>query len=458
MIITVELDKNKWLLSMTGEYNGHNINKRYRNKRKIKEFLLSLDSPNTVFIGINDMKLVYEDSTIILKKYRKNKKRYLYRNIVDKFDKNTKIINILSTNIDKFKNILFSKKSIAVAALSLSLAFSNYVNSDDEVPTTIEVSTVKQKNVMSKYQKNVENIFLIEDIGFDEIDVEEFNEIDVEEFDTEQYLSLDNRIIEIENIEYMDGNNNFNVCSKLDDYTLNKMISCMETDGETFLKAYNNYGVDPYLLLSIYMTETSLSHNSTIPGGSCYNGCAYGAMQIEKTNIGETITAYNYQNEQYDTITITEDKLIDFDSNIQIGAMLMQNCLEQYNNNIYIAIQAHNYGKYAMDMIIQKYADEVGKTFEEVTFDINDCGWFKYVDDMHNNPKNYFSKWKYSTYGNNKYIYNVLGYYMGQNIINNSKDNYYIYDLIENTCILQNKNQFMPDKKIQVADNKHSIR
>lgn len=332
-----------------------------------------------------------------------------------------------------------------VVALSLSLTISNYVNLDDKVPTTIEVSSIEQE----KHQENIENIVVIQN--------NEFSKTNVEEFDVKQYLSLDNRIIEIENIEYMDGNN-FNVCSKLNDYALNKMISCMENTGETFLKAYSNYGVDPYLLLAIYMTETSLSHNSTIPGGSRYNGCAYGAMQIEKTNIGETITAYNYQNEQYDTITITEDKLIDFDSNIEIGAMLMQNCLEQYNNNVYIAIQAHNYGRYAMDIIIQKYASEVGKTFEEVTLDVNDYGWLKYVDDMHNNPKNYFSNWQYSTYGNNKYIYNVLGYYMGQNIVNNSKDNYYIYDLIGNTCTLQNKNQFISDEKIQVAQYDRTVK
>jgi hypothetical protein len=114
--------------------------------------------------------------------------------------------------------------------------------------------------------------------------------------------------------------------------------------------------------------------------------------------------------------------------------MMLQNNLERYNNNVYIAIQSHNYGTSAMDLIIETYAKEVGKSFEEVTLDMTDIGWMKYVNDMHNNPKKYISSWKSGTYGNNNYLYSILGYYMGQNIVNNGKDNYYIYDLVSNTC------------------------
>ena len=211
---------------------------------------------------------------------------------------------------------------------------------------------------------------------------------------------------------------NYQLGSGINEYTNMLMHNFISSSYfKYFLDNSESYNFDPYLLLAISLTESSLDHDSVIPGGANYNGSATGIMQIENSNIGSTVKAHNYKTNTDDSILITNESVLDIESNIKIGSMLFQNCLDKYKGNIYLTIQSYNYGTVMMDIIINKYAEEINSTYDEVINNYNDLGWLKYVSDVHNNPKNYISNWQYDTYGSDKYIDIVLGYYMGDMLV-----------------------------------------
>jgi len=447
--ITLELQQQNWVLKIVNEHDGIKYKKRIRSKKDINNFLETLSSPDRILVGINDMSLYYDDCVLVLKNYQKNKNTLLYKKISNKIGVKTKKINVLSANVDKIfgksknQKLLLVKSAVATILLSSSIAIASFaMNNSNDVSEPIEnVTTITDEiepveiafNEIQQPTTNSNTIVNDTPIHIIEIDVP------VEEFNINEHIILTDRISQVKNIQDSNLKGIYNIGNELNEYGLNKMVSHIEKNGQAFYDASSKYGVDPYLLTAIAMAESSCNHVGTLPGGNCFNGNGYGEMQIENKNFGGTISAFNYQTGEYDTIQITKECVKDFYTNVQIGAMKMQKNLERFNGNVYMAIQAYNYGIGMMDIIVQKYADEIGKTFEEVTLDINDFGWLKYVDDVHYNPKKYVSNWEYPTYGKNVYIQRVLKYYMGEKVVNNLEDNYYILDLINNTYSLENK-------------------
>ena len=415
--------RNDWKIESIQQLDDRCVKQRFNGIKKIKGFVNSLESPDKVIICGKDIKLCYEDATVTLVNYEKNYNRSLYRIISEKIEENTPIVKVKTINKNKLKK-KFKKvvnlKNVAVVATALvvvSLAFPNTAGANGDKPITVQI--IEIENETKVLEENLETETL-------------------EEFDITPYMNLDNRINDFEDIQLEDNV----IGSNLNQYAMNKLTSFVDENKDALNESISKYGVDPYLLISIAMAESSLSHESTLPGANNFNGYAYGVMQIENVHLNTYLTAYNNELKEDETIYITEDKLIDINSNIQISSMMMQNSLKKYNNNIYIAIQAHNYGEASMDMLINLYAKEVGKTVDEVTLDINDFGWLKYVDDMHNNPHKYLSDWQYDTYGSgSKYLNNVLSHYLGKNMVNNIDGNYYIYDLTTNTCQIEKCNQ-----------------
>lgn len=425
MISILENKNNKWLLTLIEQEDDLKKIRRYRSRDSINAFVDELNSPEIIVEYINDVKLYYDDNILVLKNYRKYRDRVLYKKISRKVNNDVKIVNVLYTNIEKIRSIV---KKVLINKITVA---STIVVLGTSIVSALKPSSLQPSNPVEETTEHSENENPTElETSIDEMLNDENNIINKNQ---QSFNSLDDRILQLEDISSTNQNGNFAVGSKLNEYTLNKMVSYMKEHEQTFKNASLKYGIDPYLLLSFCMTETSLMHDETIPGGTNYNGCAIGAMQIESINLGSDITAYNYQTNQYDTVSITQDKLTDLSSNIEIGAMIFQNILNRYNNNVYISIQAYNYGVTAMDKVIQAYAKQTGKEFEEVISDVNDIGWMKYVNDIHKNPKKYLPNWEYNTYGNNTYVYSVLGYYIGRYIVIN--DNC-VYDLVFNTCTL----------------------
>lgn len=426
MDITLDINKNKWLLDIKGATKKYSYNKRYRDKKHILEIIDNLSSPYGVIIGHKDAKLLYVGYTIILKNYRKYKKRFLYKLVTSKFNNETTIVNVTSANIDKIKKVL--KKTLINSKIG-GLILTSIVSSGIMVAS--EVYKSNKTNNIEATVLNIDNPKILDESELVSIKIEpNFSELSM--------MSLDNRIEETETVQYLENGGNFNVGSKLNDYTFNKMVTFYEENGSMFETAYLKYGIDPYLLLAMSMTETSLEYQRFV-AGTDNNSSAVGPMQIEKSHLGTTVTAYNYQINDMESVVISDENLFNIKSNIELGAMMLQNHLEQYNNNIFLAVQAHNYGSTAMNIVISRYAEEIGKTKEEVMSNMTDFGWMKYVDDIHKNPQKYIPNWKYETFGNNQYLYRVMGYYIGKNLINNSKDYYYVYNLSTNTCIKEAK-------------------
>lgn len=175
-------------------------------------------------------------------------------------------------------------------------------------------------------------------------------------------------------------------------------------EGQLIYKYASEYGVDPNIMAAIAMQETTLNHNACIPGGEWYSGYGVGLMQLESPS-GESVSAYNYNTNEWDTEYVTMDNACDLETNIKIGCMMFQNKLKENYGNVFLAIQSHNYGQGMIDMMMNKlYGDKK----ESVMQDYSDTSWITEIENIHNNPGMYISEWEESGYGDGKYLEHVL--------------------------------------------------
>lgn len=165
---------------------------------------------------------------------------------------------------------------------------------------------------------------------------------------------------------------------------------------EKFIKYDTEFGIDPYLHMALCMQESSLNQDvkSLNP--------ATGICQIENSNIGSKVVAYNYVTQNYEEMLISNENVNNIDTNIKIGAMLFQNKLIKYND-LSIALQSYNYGSSCIDMLIRISGIE-NPTYNELK---------PYIEGIHDNPQNYLNNWNYKTYGDKNYASNVLRYLPG---------------------------------------------
>ena len=110
---------------------------------------------------------------------------------------------------------------------------------------------------------------------------------------------------------------------------------------DIFEKYANRYGLDKELLMAMASQESGGDHYNHLND----NRPAAGIMQIEKSvHIGHEVKAYNFKTGQVEKIMVTQEKLNDIDSNIQIGSMILREYIENNNYNIPLAIQTYNMG------------------------------------------------------------------------------------------------------------------
>lgn len=166
-----------------------------------------------------------------------------------------------------------------------------------------------------------------------------------------------------------------------------------------------DYGVDPYVMASICMQETSLEHDRCCPGGDRYSGYGVGYMQLESPS-GQEVVAYNYSTGEEDVEYITMENACDPIMNIKLGCMIMQNSINHYKGNQLLAIQSHNYGEGMLDSILYSNYDDV----DSLEQNYSDTSWSEYVVDAYYNPLNYISDWDEGTYGDKDYVSHVLSH------------------------------------------------
>ena len=164
---------------------------------------------------------------------------------------------------------------------------------------------------------------------------------------------------------------------------------------ECFNDSCSKRGFDPEILIAMGKQENSLLNKTT--------GSAYGMMQIESVNRNNSYNTENFITNEKEYVKFSNMDLKNVKDNIDASAIMFQELIARYNNNINIAIHAYNYGYPIIDKIINRVMREKNISKEQVTYnDIKD-----YLKDLHKNPGKYLSNWGNSTYGDGNYVKNV---------------------------------------------------
>ncbi len=390
-------------LTMVVKNDKNRMIKSTNNMDKIRSLVKSFPSnPKLIEVKGNDLKIIYnKKNAVILKDYKKNLNTKLYKSILDNIDYSTPIVKNVKYNqnlLYLFKKLQKNKKRVITFALATL------------VSTAIIGGSLLDKEEATNDESAIESL-VIDD------EKEETDDIFItlaqdEDFDFEV------------RVKQATG-------SAVNQYTLNKIVKFINSDdGNYFLEVANDFGIDPYIFLSLMIKESSLDHESTIPGGKNYNGFGVGICQLE-TPSGQQINAFNYSTNTTETIYETMENAIDKRTNIKMGIMRYQNVLEKYQGNENLALQSYNYGQGLIDLIVTIYANEIGSSYDQVVSNFEDTGWLKYVKLAHADPvafvnsldqsqysnfKNtisYLQNWPYGTYGDDNYLAGVKSYYVG---------------------------------------------
>lgn len=144
------------------------------------------------------------------------------------------------------------------------------------------------------------------------------------------------------------------------------------------------YGLDSNIILAIATQERGV-HSSNVDHGG-----AIGLMQIQVSVWdGQYIVAYNYDNDQYEKINISLDKLRDIDFNIKVGCAIYQSYLKVMNGNNYLATQCYNMGPTTMNKVLNDCSLATGKSIDEIKNDTDNLEWVKYIKEDYAGDPNY---------------------------------------------------------------------
>lgn len=411
--------------------NGYNLTIIDNNKRIVDDqdfinsYIYNIKGNVKSFKEIDeDLNIYFGNNLVILKNYHKNCNLQLYNYIAQKLPKKNKVNNVNT-------KLIAGITAFVLSATIAGTIYYDFTKTDGDAVTT-NFSSVNKPEVLPSSLKPID-FESVKDYYYENLfDNIVYKEIDDNNFD------LITRVSQTSNIQT--NNQNFPIASNVNEYLINRVSNFIKTDaGKYCFKYCEEFGVDPYLFISLLIQESSLSHKNTIPGGKNYNGAAVGICQLEHPS-GQKITAYNHITNSEEIVIETMDKAKNLETNIKMGVMIFQNRTNRYNGNIYLTLQSYNYGVGAMDLIVDMYAKQQGVTKEFVLNNYSDNGWISLVQDLHNNPSsfasnidsnefskyqnliNYFKKWK-GTYGDGNYTNNVLANYIG------TYSRYYINDL-----------------------------
>lgn len=175
---------------------------------------------------------------------------------------------------------------------------------------------------------------------------------------------------------------------------------------DSISKIAKTYGIDPNLALALCTHERGIHSSVTDPGG------AVGLFQIQVEGkwswVGKEITAFNFDTNSYETITVTKEKASNLDENIKIGCMIIQDLLVRNNYNVLKAVTEYNYGIKNLQAVLERCSNETGFSQEELN-NMENTEWLKY--------RNIISG------GDPEYIENVFKYISDGTILSFNKIN-----------------------------------
>lgn len=401
MELILNYKNGQYHLELKDNTSDYKNNKRTNNQEVINKVINNIGNIVSVMYYPKYIKLYLGDGNhLILNNYHKNSNLDLYCDILSKIDEDTKIRYYANNcNIDKIKKIMYTGATFLTLSF-VAIAAKNEKNI--ETPAAVEYITETPTPTNTPIPTITPTV------------IPTVTPTVTPTATPTPTPSATDRILESMSL------NNSVVSSKLTQYSYNKINNYLETEGWNYIQKYSkDFGVDPYLLLALGYTETNLEHEKTIPGGSVYNGYGVGMYQHETPDkYQRNINAYNYTTKELEIEKMNMESACNLELNIKMAAMILQNRLHKYNNNICIAIQSYNYGEKGIQKVLESYANEQNCSIEDIINNQNDLGWMKYVDHLHYNPQEYLPDWKYKTYGNEEYVKDVLGYYIGTESIN----------------------------------------
>lgn len=155
---------------------------------------------------------------------------------------------------------------------------------------------------------------------------------------------------------------------------------------EAITKYANMFGIDPNVVLGIAAHERGI-HSEIIDAGG-----GLGLFQIQMRGNwsweGQSITAYDFEKNEYISEIVSEEKVKDIFFNIKIGCMIFQNNLINNDYNIPMAITEYNYGANNLNKVLTCCSNETGFSITQL-HDINNLEWLNYRNIIKNGDPNY---------------------------------------------------------------------
>ncbi len=259
--------------------------------------------------------------------------------------------------------------------------------------TFIALATITPNN----NSNNVNNESIVNEINENSLE-EQINEEEIFENTSNEVNYLEDRVglakLQLDTI-LSDNTPNF-----IFDYKNDNLENFENTKRyeEIFEKYGQMYGISPNLLMAIASQESGGNHFDYL-----YGYPAIGIMQIESSVFcNSKISAYNFLEDKEETLLITDENIRDLDTNIKIGAMLLQYALEYNNYNIPLGIQTYNFGTTNIDTVLNSCEQISGISTAQMKNDMNENEWRYYRE--------------FLNIGDSQYVEHVLSYLPNEKI------------------------------------------
>lgn len=167
-----------------------------------------------------------------------------------------------------------------------------------------------------------------------------------------------------------------------------KYTSVFENYGDTVKKYSDISGIDREILNCVLAQERGTHSTDPDEGG------AIGIAQIQvNQHLGEKLTLYNVMTGEKETFTVTMELLQSVDGNIKVCVALLQSAWIEFEGNIFLMLQAYNYGEGAVNTIVRRD----GNTLEDIN---ENYSVLSFLNEIYN--------YRNGTYGDKYYLNNVF--------------------------------------------------
>lgn len=330
---------------------------------------ISKNNKNITIIE-NTIEFYNEEYKVIINNY-KNNKLLILNEIIERLIEQKQKIRKNELRKRKIKRVKIFATTVIISGV---IVFSFFPNKEKEVYSK---DNFEENILIAETELNDKNTKNNDDIQINEIILSQNNEV---------IRFVDKRNIEV------------NFESRVDS---DKFKRTKDNYQDLITNISDQYGIDPNIMLAIATQESGIHYID-------YNSPAIGLMQIEKAVWNnQKITAYNYEKGEYETVTITNEKLKDLEFNIKVSCMYFQNCLKNSEYNLGIAIQMYNYGYGNIEKLFKMYYGN-NINLSEI-FSKCDNSWLEYRNNIN--------------VGDKKYLEHILSYIEDNKEIECRKDN-----------------------------------